>query len=309
MKEAICVLANNMLYTESLARNVPDSTKDNYEWYIFTETKIGNSLSQLYKIFSDFPNAHIVTDDDVMSLFRKEVCDDFFTSEYYMRLHVLMPWYIFKHTDIEKGLFTDEDVIIRNVDELFNTDHSLFYMWTHKGYGNTYESSKSEDVIMHCEWGNIFDLDLIGKWEDLVVNNNMSSGQRLWCKKDFDMITFEYFVKKFFNNNLFRWVWSHRTFHTDHLMDQKFEGYFAIKTGVMNDDMHRFVNLRLDNYDPSNGSIAVWHNGDAGKLKTIWLCKQINNGSLIDNKLRPLKSDMYRNFVKDITGDDPVEGN
>lgn len=123
MNRAICVLANNMYLFKELIINLPDNLKD-FKFFIFNDTRIGDKTKEIHEIMKGF-NYEVITDKDTNELI--PVKTDF-VYDYSMSLKMLMPWYLFSTKNVDKVLFSDEDVLYtERLLNIFNSINNLFF--------------------------------------------------------------------------------------------------------------------------------------------------------------------------------------
>ena len=100
---AVCILANNMDFFKHQVENyLPEC-----DILVCNETRIGNKIDEIKTLM---PKAIIIDSQDVVKEFSK-ICDTPFLHSYTMGMNILLQWYVFKHYNYDKVLFTEEDVL------------------------------------------------------------------------------------------------------------------------------------------------------------------------------------------------------
>lgn len=225
----------------------------------------------------------IIDSDEIFKAFKKDIklsTWEFF-NDYTMSLNIIAQWYLIKYKKYSKVLFLDDDIILNNnIVDIFKEDKSLFYVYRLSAGAASYKEC-SKTALKVCEaFADIFEYEFNeNNYKETVLDTHINGGQRLYCKSDVDIEKYEYYLKKFFENETLFEVWQNRRNHCSWYLDERFEGYFAWKTGIFNNDMTKYAYVENKNIlNEKNGVLAkmpkykhiqkaVWHNATCGKKK------------------------------------------
>ena len=245
MKKALCVLANNMDYFKVLCKNLKQG---DYDIIVCNETRIGNKVDKIKKIC---PNAIVVDSEDVVKDFATNVVDTEFLHTYTMGMKILIIWYVFKNFDYDKVFFTDEDVIINNIDRIFDYDKSAFYYFTLSAGSHTGLKANNEKYQkMIAEFNKIFGLDVNeDNYYDMWVKKHINAGQRLYVRKDVKQ--FEKYLKKYFKSDYIKYIWDNRKRPTEMMLDEWFESMYILKTGIGTGVLNKNHHVLLEIANPA----------------------------------------------------------
>lgn len=242
MNVAICVLANNMYLFKELIINLPDNLKD-FKFFVFNDTRIGNKTSEIHEIMKDF-NYEVITDKDTNELLPVKTN---FVLDYSMSLKMLMPWYLFSTKEVDKVLFSDEDVLyterLLNVFNSINTcSFARLRLQAASDRGMSPGPGRSYNSLIHvCECiGYNYDSE---EWYQKRIN----AGQFIITKEQFNLKYYEESLIKFFNNEYLFDTWKHRKVHTSFFIDERFLAAFVIQSGIYNNDLEKHVLLCVNN--------------------------------------------------------------
>lgn len=245
MKKALCILANNMDYFKALCKNLKQG---DYDIIVCNETRIGNKVDKIKKIC---PNAIIVDSEDVVKDFATNVVDTEFLHTYTMGMKILIIWYVFKNFDYDKVFFTDEDVIINNIDRIFDYDKSAFYYFSLSAGSHAGLKANNEKYQkMITEFNKIFGLDVNeDNYKEMWVKKHINAGQRLYVRKDIKQ--FEKYLKKYFKSDYIKYIWDNRKRPTEMMLDEWFESMYILKTGIGTSILNKNHHVLLEIANPA----------------------------------------------------------
>ena len=275
-KNAIVILANNLDFLQVQFDNLP--TLSNCDYIICTEDRIGDAdkVDKLRAIVGN--DTQILLATDIVNEFAK-IQDTPFLHSYTMGMNILLQWYMFTHTDYDKILFTEEDVILtEGVSDIFNEDHCLFYTWSMSSQTRDYAKLNASVKAYVDEFSRMYDLHIDeSNYLDLWKNTHISSGQRLYVRDTFDMAYYVDSLCKFFNSQIFENCWLNRKTHRTGYLDERFEGFYAYKTGILNNDIKPYTLLEIakpekvdiEKYTKLKRCKGIWHNATVNQ-KANW---------------------------------------
>ena len=234
MNVAICVLANNMYLFKELIINLPDNLKD-FKFFVFNDTRIGNKTSEIHEIMKDF-NYEVITDKDTNELLPVKTN---FVLDYSMSLKMLMPWYLFSTKEVDKVLFSDEDVLY--TDKLFNVLNDInVCSFTRLGL-----QAASDKVLKPNLSKNYISLIKICECFEYKYDaeewykKRISSGQHILMKNQFNLKEYEKGLINFFKNEQLLLIWKNRRTHTSYFIDERVLTAFIIKTNIRNAELEK----------------------------------------------------------------------
>lgn len=290
-KNAICILANNMSFFKAMVDNFPTCI-DDYDLIIVNEDRIGNRTAEIRNILGHRKYS-LITATEIIYDFKNHVVDTSFVDSYTMGMNILMQWYVFRHFGYGKVLFLDEDIILTDkIKDVFELEYSAFYKFKLSNFDKSYQNNHGKRLQFINAMNDVFDLQLNDiNYKCVVYDNHVNGGQRLYCKSDFDFNEYEYYLARFFKNKTIEYLWDNRRSHITYFIDERFEGFFAVKTGIINDDLKPYTQFEFRNpasIDAEKVAAsysafekkAIWHNlgtghgdkwlkllKDAGKIK------------------------------------------
>lgn len=289
MKKAICMLCNNTDFLKTFIDNFQYKNKKDIDLILINETRIGNKLQKIKEICANIKNVIIIDGNDIINKFKKEITNHKFVDEYTMGLNVLQNWYVFKYMNYEKVLVVDDDVIVNDLENIFNYDKSLFYLFRLSAGGKTFEQNSKTYKMLINGMCNIFDININKEnYTKLWTNNHINAGERLYVRKDFDLNKYEEYLKKFYENQYIRYLWHIRKKPGSFYLDEWFESLFAYKTKIINDIMRTKKLAYIEISNDSKIDFAkytkakeypIWHNATCSH-KLNWL-NQLKKNKII----------------------------
>lgn len=272
-ENAVVILANNIDFLRVQVRNLPKLDAD---YIVCAETRIGTSIDEIRKVVGE--SVKIIDSQDVIEDFR-HIVETAFLHSYTMGMNILLQWYVFTHFDYQKVLFTEEDVILtEGVNEIFKEDHCLFYTWSMSSQTQDYTKLNKSAKAYVDEFNKLFDLGINAEnYRDLWKNTHISSGQRLYVRDTFDMDYYVECLTKFFKSIVLDKCWLNRKTHRTGYLDERFEGFYAYKTGILNSDIQPYTVLEISKpekvdftkYNKIQRCKGIWHNATVNQ-KTKW---------------------------------------
>lgn len=293
MNDVAILSAGGVSYNlEVLLRNIPDYK---VRYTILVDSRLCKDTTPVIDLCKQngLVDFEVLDSTDMFDKFKQDIklsTFDFFDS-YTMSLNIIAQWYLLKYKNYDKVLFLDDDVILNNgIEEIFNQDHSMFYKFRLSAGPATYEACSKKCLTVNTAFADIFDYTFNkDTYKEVVLDTHINGGQRLYCKSDVDIEKYEYYLKRFFENAALYDIWENRRHHCSWYLDERFEGYFAWKTGIFNNDMAKYAYVEVVNiYNPNNGVLAnmpkykriqkaVWHNATCGKKKD-WISILVQHG-------------------------------
>lgn len=288
MKNAICILCNNTDYLKAFIDNFQYKNNKEIDLILINEVRIGNKIDKIKEICNGISNIIVINGNVIIDKFKKEISNHKFVDEYTMGLNILQQWYVFKYMNYNKVLVLDDDVIINNIDNILNYDISLFYLFRLSAGGKTYsENSKPYKMLIRA-MDNIFELGINeGNYTTIWTNNHINAGERLYVRKDFKLDEYEKYLKRFYENQYIRYLWSIRKKPGSFYLDEWFESFYAYKTKIINDILrvNKLAYIEISNNERIDFTkytavkkYSIWHNATCSH-KLNWL------NSLKENKL------------------------
>ena len=232
MKNAICVLANNIEYFNLFIQNYPKELKtSDFTLIVVNETRIGDKTEDIKRILaeSDIPNYKVFTSRKICDEFKKKIIDNEFVEDYTMSMNILSLWFIKRHNrTIKKVLLLDDDVILRSgIAKLFETDHHLFKSNRLSAGMAEFEDQSRNAKNIYYEWFRIFNVKFSQEWwKEKYLKKYANSGQRLIVLDKLDLSRYEEKLKKFFESEIFFAAWCERNTHVSWYFDERFETFF-----------------------------------------------------------------------------------
>lgn len=286
MKKAICMLCNNTTYLKAFIDNF-QYKNSNIDLILINETRIGNKIDEIKEICSGITNVRIIDGNDVIELFKKQITNHKFVDEYTMGLNILQNWYVFKYMDYDKVIVIDDDVIINNVDPIFEYDKSLFYLFRLSAGAKTYSQNSADYKKLIRGFSDIFDLTINEtNYSELWTNNHINAGERMYLRSEFDLNKYEEYLKRFYENQYIRYLWNIRRKPGSYYLDEWFESFFAYKTNIINDIMRteKLAYIEISNNDKIDFNkytkakdYPIWHNATCSHKKDWLVLLKENN--------------------------------
>lgn len=265
MKKAICVLVNNLYYFEKMVNNFPDNIRD-YKLYIVNETRLGDITEDIEKIVQGKAKYKIIKGSTILQRFKREVVDNAFVDKYCMGMNILAQWFLFRYTDCDKILFLDDDIIFSDVSSIFDSDESMFKHYRLSAGRTRFKDNSKNHRLCFKEMFKVFEMKLDKESYARYLKWYINSGNRYYCRKDFDLPAYEKALKRFFENDIIEKLWDNRQTHVTFYFDEKFETLFAMVTGIINNGLKRDVFLECSALpkiiEKGKYSIRhkIWHN-------------------------------------------------
>lgn len=283
MKNAIVILANDMELLKAQVDNLPAL---NCDYIICNETRIGNKIDEIKKMI---PSAIIIDSADVIKEFSKLHTSEFL-NDYTMGMNILLQWYVFKFMDYDRVLFTEEDVILNEkVNSIFNEDKCLFYCWAISASTKPYNELKSKDFNYVNALDKLFNINFTAdNYLEIWKNAHLASGQRYYVRDKFDLQLYEQKLIAFYSNETFHNCWLNRRNHRSYYIDERFEGFFAYSSGIINNGMRPYTYIEIakpekrdiSKYNCIQKCGGIWHNATVSNkhkwIDALKLNKKIN---------------------------------
>lgn len=273
-KNAIVILANNLKLLKAQIDNLP---KLNCDYIICNETRIGNKIQEIKAIAPK--GTQIIDSKDVVNAFAK-LQDTFFLHEYTMGMNILLLWYIFKFTDYDKVLFTEEDVLLNEkINSIFDENECLFYTWTFSAQSKPYRELSGLNKQYVDALDQIFGLAFNAEnYQDIWLHSHISSGQRFYVRNKFDLDLYEKKLILFYKNKVIRSCWNNRKSFRSYYIDERFEGFFAYSTKILNNKLMPYTYLEISKpekkdiskYNMISKCGGIWHNATTSN-KILWI--------------------------------------
>lgn len=281
MKNAICILANNMDYFRLFIQNYPKELETNdFILIVINEIRIGDKTKEIKEILVKYniSNYKIFTSRKIVNLFKKEVLDNNFVENYTMSMNILSLWFIKKHSKlIQKVLLLDDDIILRpGIAFLFKTNHHLFKSNRLSAGMADFESQSANAKNIFNEWFKIFNVKFSQEWwKEKYLKRYANSGQRLIVLERIDINLYENKLINFFKSDLFYSAWMSRNTHTSWYFDERFETFFFFDD--LNNDLNTSTFLILSRREKlTNASIkkmlrsSIIHNATNSHKKNVY---------------------------------------
>lgn len=281
MRNAICVLANNMDYFRLFIQNYPEELKTgDFILIVVNETRIGDKTKEIKRMLaeSDIPNYNVFTSRKICDIFKEEVVDNDFVEDYTMSMNILSLWFIKRHSKvIQKVLLLDDDVILRpGIAQLFETDHHLFKSNRLSAGCADFENQSGNAKNIFNEWFKIFGVEFSQEWwKEQYLKKYANSGQRLIVLEKLDLSLYEKKLTEFFESDLFYFAWMSRNTHTSWYFDERFETFFFFDD--LNDDLNASTFLVLSRREKlTSGSVrkmlrsSIIHNATNSHKKSVY---------------------------------------
>lgn len=283
MKNAICVLANDMILFANMINNLPDIDVD---LIVINETRIGNKINEIKEITKNIKSCIVIDSDIIINKFKNDVINCNFVDTYTMGMNILMQWYIFKYYDYDKVLFLDDDIVLtKNINNVFELNNSSFYIFTLSVGAPQYNMNTKKMKLCIDTFNDLFDLNINDEnYREKWIYTHVNGGQRLYCKSDFNLDLYTYYLKLFYTNKNIEYLWNIRTNHASFYLDERFEGFVAYKSNIINNNLNVLTQLEFNNPDKINfekynalDKKAIWHIvARTKKLQWINNLKEVN---------------------------------
>ena len=277
-RNAVCILANNMYFLGAIINNIP--LNRSYDIIIINETRIGNKIPQIKDICKNIANIEIIDSEQIRNEFKK-ILNNSFVDAYTMGMNILPQWYLFKFTKYEKIIFIDDDVIVNDLEKIFQYNESLFYKFRLSAGAKTYDENSINQKILIKTFGDIFDVKICKEnYSKVWLDNHINAGQRMYTRNDFNVLYYENSLKRFYENKNIKVFWNKRKKHSSYYLDEWFESFFAYKTGIINNKLAKlklaYVEIRnvfkVDFSKYKQIKFPIWHNATCSH-KHRWLQK------------------------------------
>lgn len=243
MRNAVCILANNMEYFSLFVQNYPEELRsDDYRLIVANEIRIGDKTKEIKRILKkeNIKNYRLITSDEVNKKLKKEVIDNGFVNDYTMSMNILSLWYIKKYMkDIQKVLLLDDDVILRKgISDLFISDIHLFKSNRLSAGLADFEKQSKNAKNIYNEWFRIFNIDFSEDWwKNKYLKKYANSGQRLIILDKLDLNRYEDKLRDFFSSDIFYEAWQLRRSHISWYFDERFETFYFFNE--LNDELRK----------------------------------------------------------------------
>lgn len=287
-KNTIVILSNNYDLLQAQIDNLPSNdlfNQHNCDYIICIESRIGTDVDVIKSIVKDRA-AFIIDSADVVAAFANNIHKSDFLYEYTMGMNILLQWYMFTYYSYDKVLFTEDDVILtNNVFNIFtNLNKCAFYIWkTLVVPSDHYARATKKTVQYYDEFSRIFNLHINKDNFGTIWNStHLSSGQRLYVRDTFDMQYYIHCLIEFFDSTIFRQKYASRKTHRYGYLDERFEGFYAYSSGILNNDMKPYTSLEIgkpkidfNKYNRIKNCGGIWHNATVNN-KLEWI-KQLKS--------------------------------
>lgn len=248
MKNAFCVLCNNLSYLKAMINNMPKQD-ENVVFFIFNDERVIDLRNEIKEFLIEYKNrtkcknkfkivnAKQVNDFVINSLPNLTTSGKEFVEEYTMGLNINVQLYIMdKYKEIEKFIFVDDDVLINgDLSEIFKENKILYcrnFMSSGNGWKN--EDEYAQNVLRLAK----VDLET---WKTFNVN----SGCRLFINNDFYRCKYKETITDFYNNSFFKDLFI--TYKTtgkgktkSFFQDQLVENAFCWRVDSQNKEMDKY---------------------------------------------------------------------
>lgn len=283
-KNAIVILANNLDLLKAQIDNLP---KLDCDYIICNETRIGNKLPEIKAMAPK--GTKFLDSKKIVKEFAK-LQDTPFLHEYTMGMNILLQWYVFKFMKYDKVVFTEEDVILNeNINKIFDEEKCLYYTWNISAQTKPYDELVGLNKKYVDELDKMFNIHFNSEnYLDIWHNAHLASGQRYYVRGKFNLDKYEKKLLQFYRSEVMRECWSSRRTHRSFYMDERFEGFFAYYTKILNHGMKPYTCIEIakpekkdiSKYNAIQRCGGIWHNATvSNKLK--WIEELRKNGKIV----------------------------
>lgn len=240
MKNIIAVCANNLFFIESMFANLPE-LNDDIELILFNEDRIGDKTVELEKLCKKYNiKKYKVFKASFVTEKFKNICNNEFVEDYTMSMNILQLWFCFKFCkNVENILCIDDDVLLRhNFQDLFDENKTMFYYYRLSAGPKDFEYVSNYQKQILNEFakinGFVFDKNF---YEKEYLKKTISSGNFFVNKNEFDLMSYEKQLIKFFKSRIIYDAWQKRKKATSYFLDERFITFYFMKNfnRILND--------------------------------------------------------------------------
>ena len=290
-KYIVCVLVNNMVYFETMLRNMPKQN-DKILFVFVNEQRLLDMTDKITNIANKYiSNFKVIGSEKANNFCLKNLNlseqGRHFLNVYKMGMNILPQYYLFTKTNCEKMLFLDDDILITS--DLINIFENInccsfvrdgmtgFLVKKDKKGNKIYYSNDAQSELINL-WNNKNPIpqDILKKY----VDNYFNSGTRIYVMNNSLLESYKNLLEKFFENKLLCFYFENWcNFNTDKtkgfFQDQNFENSFVCENDLYNFELSKYVrkvsSLKQIPKNPKlllNKSIVHYNIGSQEKNKT-----------------------------------------
>lgn len=212
-KYIVCVLVNNMVYFESMLKNMPKQS-DKILFVFVNEQRLLDRTDKITDIANKYiSNFKVIGSEKVNDFCLKNLKlseqGQHFLNAYKMGMNILPQYYLFKKTNCKKILFLDDDILITS--DLINIFENI-NCCSFVRDGMTGFSVKKDKQGNKIYYSNDVQSELINLWnnknpipQDILskyVDNYFNSGTRIYVMNNSLLESYKNLLEKFFENKL-----------------------------------------------------------------------------------------------------------
>jgi hypothetical protein len=256
-KYIVCVLVNNMVYFESMLKNMPKQS-DKILFVFVNEQRLLDRTDKITDIANKYiSNFKVIGSEKVNDFCLKNLKlseqGQHFLNVYKMGMNILPQYYLFKKTNCKKILFLDDDILITsdliNIFENINCcsfvrDGMTGFLVKKDKQGNKiyYSNDVQSELINLWNNKNPIPQDILSKY----VDNYFNSGTRIYVMNNNLLESYKNLLEKFFENKLLCFYFENWCkFNTDKIkgffQDQNFENSFVCENDLYNFELGKYV--------------------------------------------------------------------
>ena len=255
MKYAVVVLVNDMVFFNTMLKNMPEQT--NSDLIVVNETRIGDLESDIKRCLRKNKKEALVLTAGKINNY---ICDALnlssgarsFVASYTMGMNINTQYYILSHSTspYERILFIDDDVLInKDLGAIIEKYDYAFYK-NRLGYKIGGNSSYDKQL-----------LEFYGGDLETWRRNHFNSGHRIYSKGI--VSHYKKALELFYDESEFQFAWAQyvagvRGFKTKaFFLDMNFENCVAHRAGVINNKLGQNVRILNGPHYPKNLSILL----------------------------------------------------
>lgn len=256
-KYIVCVLVNNMVYFESMLKNMSKQS-DKILFVFVNEQRLLDRINKITDIANKYiSNFKVIGSEKVNDFCLKNLKlseqGQHYLNVYKMGMNILPQYYLFKKTNCKKILFLDDDVLITS--DLINIFENI-NCCSFVRDGMTGFSVKKDKKGNKIYYSNDVQSELINLWnnknpipQDILsryVDNYFNSGTRIYVMNNSLLESYKNLLEKFFENKLLCFYFENWCkFNTDKtkgfFQDQNFENSFVCENDLYNFELGKYV--------------------------------------------------------------------
>lgn len=207
-KYIVCVLVNNMVYFESMLKNMPKQS-DKILFVFVNEQRLLDRTDKIADIANKYiSNFKVIGSEKVNDFCLKNLKlseqGQHFLNAYKMGMNILPQYYLFKKTNCKKILFLDDDILITS--DLINIFENInccsfvrdgmtgFSVKKDKQGNKIYYSNDVQSELINL-WNNKISIpqDILSKY----VDNYFNSGTRIYVMNNSLLESYKNLLEKF----------------------------------------------------------------------------------------------------------------